>query len=187
MIKRTLSLILCIILLTITCGCLKPEDVLTEGISVTDGETSRTISLDLYNVTFDIPSNWYVDMEDASVDLFCTNGVEYMSLYGFMAEEIETGVSFVQMWKRQNKTALESYDNPTELNHTPSFEATDKKFETAVYSAEVEGIKQYIYYIYVSPKENEDMFLWLSFGGSPSRVLDKFEEFEDIADSVKFN
>ena len=187
MLKRLLSLVLCVALFTFVCGCSRPEDVLADGISVTDNEDTRTVTLDAYNVTIDFPKEWYVDMKDATVDLFCSNGPEYMGLYGFSADEIGEDTSFIQMWKQQNETALESYKNPVKLNHTPNFEADDKEFETAVYSVEIEGIKQYLYYVYVCDKEKEDVFLWLSFGGSPSAVRDSFDEFENIADSVKFN
>ena len=88
MLKRLLSLVLCVALFTFVCGCSRPEDVLADGISVTDNEDTRTVTLDAYNVTIDFPKEWYVDMNDAEVDLFCSNGPEYMGLYGFSADEI---------------------------------------------------------------------------------------------------
>ncbi len=187
MLKRILCLAICLAVLILPAGCLKVEDYLTDNIEVSQGDDYRTVTLKAQGVSLEIPKNWSVDMTDTELDLFCSGGVRFLSLYTFKAEEITNGASFKQVWNNQNKTALENYDKANELNHTPDFEADDKEFDTVLYSAEVEGIDQYLYYIFVKEKGNEDMFLWLGFSGFPSDVRDNFELFEDIADSVKFN
>lgn len=185
MLKRILSFALVLLMAFSVVGCARPDDILTPGVSVVDGKDHRTVTIKNYGVTIDIPEKWYIDMEDAAVDLFCEGGNLYMAVYGFAPEEIEDDP--LDVWEDQNELGLEACENVQKLSHKPSFESDDKTFETVLYSCTVEGIKQYYYYVFAQSKEDPQVFLWISFGGSPSEVRDNFDLLEDIVDSVKFS
>lgn len=185
MLKKSISLGVCILLLCLACGCRRP-DVTSSNISVRDGDKYRTVTMDEYGVSFSVPNDWYINMEGAEVDVFCTNGKLYMSVYGFLAEKLAEDKDFTDIWESQNETAKETFSNIQKLEHKPEFESEDKELETVLYSCEVKGVKQYCYYIYASPKEDPDTFLWISFAGQPSKLRDNFDVLEDIVDSIEF-
>lgn len=184
--RKIFCLCFCFIVLCCACGCRLP-DVTTSDISVQDGDKYRTVTMEDYGVSFSVPDDWYVDMsEGTEVDMFCTNGKLHMAVYGFFTEDFAEDADYLDIWESQNETAMETFENIQELEHKAEFESDDKDLETALYSSEIKDIKQYSYYIFVSPKENPEVFLWVAFSGQPSKLRDNFDVLEDIVDSIEF-
>ncbi len=184
--KRILCFLMCVVMLCTVCGCGGVKDNLTSDISVTDSGKTRTVKIDGYDISIDIPDDWRVDMTETDLDLFCGNDDFSMGVFCYSAIDLAEGDTSEKLWKRQCESDLERFKNVKSLEHTPNFKSRDKTLNTALHSFESEGIKLYAYYIFAESKENPDTFLWMSFIGIPSKIRDNFKELEAIADSVKF-
>lgn len=162
------------------------KDITTSDIDIQDGDKTRTFTVKDYNVSFTVPDDWQVDMEDTELDIFCSNGEVSMGIYGYYTADFADDADYEDLWEYQNESDLERFKNVRKLDHDAEFESDDKELETVVYSAEYGNIKEYLYYVYAAPKEDADVFLWISFGASPSKMRDNFDVIEDIVDSIKF-
>ena len=166
----------------------RTPDITTSDITIENGDGSRTFTMQNYKVSFTVPNDWYVEMDDTDLDIFCTNDDIHMGVYGYLAEDFSEDADFSEIFETQYETDLERFKSIQKLAHTPKFESTDKDIETIIYSVEYETAKMYFYYIGVMPKGDADTsLLWISFGGSPSDVRDNFDMIEDIVDSIKFS
>ena len=193
MIKRSISLLMVVFLLLGLCACdideLIPsenKDITTSDIEIQDSESSRTFTIKDYNVSFTVPTDWQVDMEDTELDIFCTNGDVHMGVYGYFTADFADTTDHSKLWEQQNEADLERFDNVEKFDHQPQFESTDKELKADLYSFEYQNLKEIIYYVYAKPVEDADVFLWISFSGLTSDVRKNFDVIEDIVDSIEF-
>ena len=184
--KRIICFLMCILVFCTACGCRVLPDSLTSGISVTDGDKFRTVEIDGYNVSIDIPNDLVVDMNDTDLDLFCSNGDFSMGVFCYSAIDLAEGDTSKKLWERQCEYDLERFKKVQNLDHKPDFKSTDKTLDTALHSFENEGTKLYAYYIFAEAKENPDTFVWITFMGVPSEIRDSFDDLERIVDSIAF-
>lgn len=186
MLKKYISFLIVVLLLFSLCGC-NTKDITTSDISVQNQDKFRTVTMQEYGVSFEVPNDWYVDMEDASVDMFCTNDKLNMAVFGYFTEDFSDDADYLEVWEAQNESVLEQHKNVRKMGHTPEFDAQDKEYETILYSSEIKDVKQYSYFVFVKPKENPKAFLWIAFTSIPSSMRDEFDVLEDIVDSIQFN
>ena len=163
-----------------------PTDITTSNITVENSDGYRIFTMEDYNVSFTVPKDWYVDMEDATLDMFCENGKVYMGVFGYHTCDFSAEADYLRIWEDQNEGVLEEYSNVNQIDHTPKFDSKDKELKTALYSSEIKDVKQYSYFVFAKPKTNANTFLWIQFSGLPSNILNNFEMLEDIVDSIEF-
>ena len=203
MIKRIVSVLIISLLLCSLCACdlneaitdakdallesERPTDVTTSNITVENGDGCRIVTMQNYNVSFELPNDWHVDMSETQLDLFCSNEDAHIGVYGYFTSDFADGVDYEDICEEQSEADLERFKNIRELDHDPKFKSTDKEIETVLYSLEYENLKQYMYYIYVKPETDADVFLWITAGGLPSDVRNNFDTIENIIDSIKFS
>lgn len=185
MLRKYISFLTAVLLLLGLCGC-NNEDVTTSDVSVTDNDKYRTVTMEKYGVSFELPNDWHVDMEDTELDMFCTNEKLNMAVFGYFTDDFSDDADYLDIWEKQNESVLEESSSVHKIGHTPEFKSDDKKLETVLYSSEIEDIKRYSYFVFVTPKENSDVFLWVHFSGLPSNMRNKFDVLEDIVDSIQF-
>ena len=186
MFKRFIAISLVGVLLML-CGCNRTPDVMTSDITVVDDGKYRTVNVEKYGVSFEIPRKWYIDMNETELDVFCTDGRICMSVYGFMVADYAEDSNYISVWHKQNENTLKDYGNVKKLKHKPQFKSTDKTLETELYSSVIEETNQYNYYIFAEDKKTPKVFLWIAFGGLKSDIEKNFDLLEMIVDSVKFS
>ena len=203
MLKRIISVLIISLLLCSLCACdlneaitdakdaliesERPNDVTTSNITIENSDDCRTVTMQDYGVSFELPNDWHVDMSETQLDLFCSNGDVHIGVYGYFTADFADGVDYEDICEEQSEADLERFENIRELDHDPEFKSTDKEIETVLYSLEYKNLKQYMYYIYVKPEADADAFLWITAGGLPSDVRNNFDTIENIIDSIKFN
>lgn len=185
MLRKYISFLTAILLLLGLCGC-NNVDITTSDISVTDNDKYRTVTMEEYGVSFELPNDWHVDMEDTELDMFCTNDKLHMAVFGYYTDDFADDADYLDIWESQNESVMEEFGSVRKIGHTPEFESEDKQLETVLYSSEVQDINQYTYFVFVMPKENSNVFLWIEFSGLPSNMRNEFDVLEDIVDSIQF-
>ena len=164
----------------------RPADITTSNITVENGDGCRSVTMQDYNVSFTIPNDFQVDMSETELDMFITNGDIHIGVYGYYISDLSADADCEDVWEAQCEGDLERFKNVRELDHDPEFKSTDKEIETVLYSVDYENIKEYMYYIYVKPEADADVFLWITAGGLPSDLRDNFDLIEGIVDSIEF-
>ncbi len=202
MLKRIISVLIISLLLCGLCACdlneaitdakdaliesERPNDITTSNITLENSDNCRIVTMQDYGVSFELPKDWYVDMEDTELDVFCTSEDISMGIFAYHTDDFANDTDYFEIWEEQCESDLKRFENTQKLDHKAEFESTDKKIETVIYSCEYENIKLYFYYVYVKPNSNDNTFLWISFSGIPSEMRNNFDVIEDIVDSIKF-
>ncbi len=179
--KKVIAALLCFILTAVSSGC-TGGDVSSEFSLLSPEDKEMTFTVEDYGLTFRTPPEWKEDMEDTELDYFVTNISAGLGIFGFYRSDFTDDTEPEDIFRIQNDSTLEAYDNVQKLEHESTFEASDKTITSELYSAEFELEKIYVYFTLVEFPERDEFF-WTMITASPSYARKHFDEFDDIIDS----
>ena len=181
--KNVIAALLCLILMAVSSGCTGGD--VSSGLSLLSPENKeKTFTVDDYGLSFRTPTGWVEDMEDTELDYFCTNISAGLGIFGFYRSDFTDDTEPEDIFRIQNDSTLEAYENVQKLEHESTFEASDKTITSELYSAEFELEKIYVYFMLVEFPERDEFF-WTMITASPSSARKHFDEFDDIFDSFE--
>lgn len=181
--KNVIAALLCLILMAVSSGCTGGD--VSSGLSLLSPENKeKTFTVDDYGLSFRTPTGWVEDMEDTELDYFCTNISAGLGIFGFYRSDFTDDTEPEDIFRIQNDSTLEAYENVQKLEHESTFEASDKTITSELYSAEFELEKIYVYFMLVEFPERDEFF-WTMITASPSYARKHFDEFDDIIDSFE--
>lgn len=181
--KKVIAALLCFILTAVSSGC-TGGDVSSEFSLLSPEDKEMTFTVEDYGLTFRTPPEWKEDMEDTELDYFVTNISAGLGIFGFYRSDFTDDTEPEDIFRIQNDSTLEAYDNVQKLEHESTFEASDKTITSELYSAEFELEKIYVYFTLVEFPERDEFF-WTMITASPSYARKHFDEFDDIIDSFE--
>ena len=181
--KKVIAALLSFILAAVFSGC-TGGDVSSEFSLLSPEDKEMTFTVEDYGLTFRTPPEWKEDMEDTELDYFVTNISAGLGIFGFYRSDFTDDTEPEDIFRIQNDSTLEAYDNVQKLEHESTFEASDKTITSELYSAEFELEKIYVYFKLVEFKERDEI-LWTMIMASPSYARKHFDEFDDIIDSFE--
>ena len=185
--RKIISLVCCLVLIFGICGCGKIDKTTTD-ITVETGIKYRTVTMEKFKVSIEIPKDWTIDMEDIELDLFCTSKDISMGIFGYFTEDVPMGREPEDSWKLQLEADLERFQNVENIEHTPNYESKDKEIKTEIYSINTQDKTElYAYYSFVISKKEPDVLLWISVMAEPEDMRSGFDKIEDIIDSICFS
>ena len=179
--KKVIAALLCFILTAVSSGC-TGGDVSSEFSLLSPEDKEMTFTVEDYGLTFRTPPEWKEDMEDTELDYFVTNISAGLGIFGFYRSDFTDDTEPEDIFRIQNDSTLEAYENVQKLEHESTFEASDKTITSELYSAEFELEKIYVYFMLVEFPERDEFF-WTMITASPSYARKHFDEFDDIIDS----
>ena len=169
--------------MAVSSGCTGGD--VSSGLSLLSPENKeKTFTVDDYGLSFRTPTGWVEDMEDTELDYFCTNISAGLGIFGFYRSDFTDDTEPEDIFRIQNDSTLEAYENVQKLEHESTFEASDKTITSELYSAEFELEKIYVYFMLVEFPERDEFF-WTMITASPSYARKHFDEFDDIIDSFE--
>lgn len=181
--KNVIAALLCLILMAVSSGCTGGD--VSSGLSLLSPENKeKTFTVDDYGLSFRTPTGWVEDMEGTELDYFCTNISAGLGIFGFYRSDFTDDTEPEDIFRIQNDSTLEAYENVQKLEHESTFEASDKTITSELYSAEFELEKIYVYFMLVEFPERDEFF-WTMITASPSYARKHFDEFDDIIDSFE--
>ena len=179
--KKVIAALLSFILAAVFSGCTGSD--ISSGFSLLSPENKeKTFTVEDYGLTFRTPTGWVEDMEDTELDYFVTNISAGLGIFGFYRSDFTDDAEPEDIFRIQNDSTLEAYDNVQKLEHESTFEASNKTITAELYSAEFELEKIYVYFTLVEFPERDEFF-WTIITASPSYARKHFDEFDDIIDS----
>ena len=181
--KKVIAALLCFILTAVSSGC-TGGDVSSEFSLLSPEDKEMTFTVEDYGLTFRTPPEWKEDMEDTELDYFVTNISAGLGIFGFYRSDFTDDTEPEDIFRIQNDSTLEAYNNVQKLEHESTFEASDKTITSELYSAEFELEKIYVYFTLVEFPERDEFF-WTMITASPSYARKHFDEFDDIIDSFE--
>lgn len=181
--KKVIAALLCFILTAVSSGC-TGGDISSEFSLLSPEDKEMTFTVGDYGLTFRTPPEWKEDMEDTELDYFVTNISAGLGIFGFYRSDFTDDTEPEDIFRIQNDSTLEAYDNVQKLEHESTFEASDKTITSELYSAEFELEKIYVYFTLVEFPERDEFF-WTMITASPSYARKHFDEFDDIIDSFE--
>lgn len=181
--KKVIAALLSFILAAVFSGC-TGGDVSSEFSLLSPEDKEMTFTVEDYGLTFRTPPEWKEDMEDTELDYFVTNISAGLGIFGFYRSDFTDDTEPEDIFRIQNDSTLEAYDNVQKLEHESTFEASDKTITSELYSAEFELEKIYVYFTLVEFPERDEFF-WTMITASPSYARKHFDEFDDIIDSFE--
>lgn len=187
MVKRTLALLIAVLLAFSLVGCISFADTDSDSELSSTADTAdngKSFTAEEINLRFTVPSDWVEDNTDTELDWYCENSSVGMGIFGYFKSDYADGTDFTAFLKQQTQSGLSEYSNAVPVEHEAAFASTDKNITCELYSAEYNGVKLYRYFCYVEFADSDE-FYWVTFSSLPSYMKRNFGMLEKIIDSFE--
>ena len=114
--KKVIAALLSFILAAVSSGC-TGGDVSSEFSLLSPEDKEMTFTVEDYGLTFRTPPEWKEDMEDTELDYFVTNISAGLGIFGFYRSDFTDDTEPEDIFRIQNDSTLEAYDNVQKLEH----------------------------------------------------------------------
>lgn len=155
----------------------------TSNSNDTDKET-KAFQVSDYPIWITTPDNWEKQKKD-NLDLqyMAPQGDIFLSMYVYYAIDLAEDQSGQSLFEIQNESLLSLRENVSEIEPTSSNENEEKIVYSSLYSAELDGSKNYYNFYLIEFKNTGDM-AWILFSGIPSSIEKNRDTISQIISNV---
>lgn len=150
-----------------------------------DGQQEETTSFEIGNsgVEASFDSSWKQE-SDTPYDLQCGNGSSYAGFFGYEKDDLAEGSAPMDIYDKQNEQIFSSRTNVKLVEEGEQRSTGGKTVYTTLYSAELDGTKNFYYCGLIQFDESDEVFVYAMFTSLPSDIEENRPAWDEILDSV---
>lgn len=189
--KKVLSavLLLCVALLTVGCSVEDAiQNIVTDGLlegKVNGVSADETFEIEAYHLTLKTDDKW-VKTDAENFDVQISDGNSRLSVMAYRDIDLAEGQTPAGLYTWHTEDLLSRRENVETVEGTKTQKRAGKTMQYSLHSAERNGNKNYYLSCLVTFDDQDEVFVWVLYNGTPSYVLEHREEALAILDTLSY-